>query len=167
MNGENLQRAIYDKLIGNATLMGLIDGVYADVQQVLDSGSDIPFPYVTIGSDSLATWDSKTFFGTDALCQIDVWSRANNFLEAKEIGSAITDVLHQQPLTIQDADHTITVLRKTASRSTTLPLTSRRSVMVATARWLNLLACARWTSLSLGSGLTRSSVTKHWAPPCC
>jgi len=109
MNGENLQRAIYDKLIGNATLMGLIDGVYADVQQVLDSGSDIPFPYVTIGSDSLATWDSKTFFGTDALCQIDVWSRANNFLEAKEIGSAITDVLHQQPLTIQDADHTMTV----------------------------------------------------------
>ena len=109
MNGDNLQRAIYDKLTNDATLMGLIQGVYADVQQVLDSGSDIPFPYVTIGSDNLAPWDSKTFFGTEALCQIDVWSRSNNFLEAKAIGSALTNALHQQPLTIQDADHVMTV----------------------------------------------------------
>lgn len=109
MNGDNLQKAIYNKLTGDATLMSLIDGVYADVEQSLDSGSDVPFPYVTIGSDNLLPWDSKTFLGTESLCQIDVWSRSNNFLEAKSIGSAITNALHQQPLTIQDADHVMTV----------------------------------------------------------
>jgi len=109
MNGENLQRAIYDKLTGDASLMALIDGVYADVQQPLDAGSDAPFPYVTIGSDSLSSWDSKTFLGTEALCQIDIWSRANNFLEAKAIGSAIVDALHHQPLTITGGSHVLTV----------------------------------------------------------
>lgn len=109
MNGDNLQRAIYSKLTSDATLMALIKGVYADVQQAEDSGAPAPFPYVTIGSDNLSSWDSKTFFGTEALCQIDIWSRANNFIEAKTIGSAITDALHQQPLTIADADHVITV----------------------------------------------------------
>ena len=109
MNGENLQRAIYSKLTGDASLMGLIDGVYADVVQPLDAGSDVPFPYVTIGSDNLAPWDSKTFLGTEAFCQIDIWSRSNNFLEAKAIGSAITNALHQQPLEISNANHVITV----------------------------------------------------------
>jgi hypothetical protein len=109
MNGQNLQSAIYDKLTSDATLTALIKGVYADVQQPLDSGSDAPFPFVTIGSDNLAPWDSKTFFGTEALCQIDIWSRSNNFLEAKSIGSAIHDALHHQPLTIADASHVMTV----------------------------------------------------------
>lgn len=109
MNGENLQRAIYDKLAGDVSLMALIDGVYADVQQPLDAGSNVPFPYVTIGSDNLAPWDSKTFLGTEALCQIDIWSRTNNFLEAKSIGSAITNALHHQPLTISGASHVMTV----------------------------------------------------------
>lgn len=108
MNGENLQRAIYSKLTADASLMGLIDGIYADVTQPFDAGSDALFPYVTIGSDNLASWDSKTFLGSEALCQIDIWSRSNNFLEAKAIGSAITNALHQQPLTISDASHVIT-----------------------------------------------------------
>jgi hypothetical protein len=108
MNGENLQSAIYGALTSDATLMALVTGVYADVQQPIDSGSNTPFPYVTIGSDNLGSWDSKTFFGTEALCQIDIWSRQNNYTEAKQIGSAITDVLHQQPLTIANASHVLT-----------------------------------------------------------
>lgn len=109
MNGDNLQRAIYSKLTGDATLMALITGVHSDVQHPDDAGSDSAFPYVTIGSDSLAPWDSKTFFGTEALCQIDIWSRQNNYLEAKAIGSAIYDALHHQPMTITDASHVMTV----------------------------------------------------------
>lgn len=109
MNGDNLQRAVYAKLTNDATLMAIIVGVYADVQQPSDAGSDAPFPYVTIGSDNLSSWDSKTFFGTEALCQIDIWSRSNNFIEAKEIGDAITNALHHQSLTITDASHVMTV----------------------------------------------------------
>lgn len=108
MNGDNLQRAIYSKLTGDTALMALIEAVYADVPQPGDAGSDGPFPYVTIGQDNLSSWDSKTFVGTEAICQIDVWSRSNNFLEAKAIGSAIVDAMHYQPLTITGATHVIT-----------------------------------------------------------
>lgn len=108
MNSENLQAAIYAKLTGNSALMALITGVYADVQQPLDAGSDAAFPYVTIGQDNASSWDTKTEFGTEALCQIDIWSRSNNFTQAKTIGSAITDALHQQPLTITGASHVLT-----------------------------------------------------------
>lgn len=108
MNSENLQSAIYTKLTGNSALMALITGVYADVQQPIDAGSDAAFPYVTIGQDNASSWDTKTEFGTEALCQIDIWSRSNNFTQAKTIGSAITDALHQQPLTITGASHVLT-----------------------------------------------------------
>lgn len=109
MNGDNLQKAIYSKLTGDATVSGLVTGVYADVQQPLDAGSDSAFPFITIGQDNLSSWDSKTFFGTEAVCQIDIWSRSNNFVQAKEIGSAIVNALHHQSLTIADASHVMTV----------------------------------------------------------
>jgi hypothetical protein len=109
MNGDNLQKAIYSKLTGDATVSGLVTDVYADVQQPLDAGSDAAFPFITIGQDNLSSWDSKTFFGTEAVCQIDIWSRSNNFVQAKEIGSAIVNALHHQSLTIADASHVMTV----------------------------------------------------------
>ena len=109
MNDDNLQKAIYAKLSADTALMSAIKGIYADVEQPSDAGSNDPFPYVTIGNDNHAPWDSKTFFGTQAICQIDVWSRKNNFLEVKQIGSMIREALHHQSLTIQDADHTMTV----------------------------------------------------------
>lgn len=108
MNSENLQAAIYSKLTGNSPLMALIKGVYADAQQPADAGALTDFPYVTIGQDNGASWDTKTTFGTEAICQIDIWSRSNNFTQAKTIGSAITDALHQQPLTITGASHVLT-----------------------------------------------------------
>lgn len=109
MNADNLQRAIFTKLTTDATVSGLIQGVYADVQQPLDAGSDAAFPFVTIGQDNISSWDSKTFFGGEAVCQIDIWSRANNFTQAKQIGSAIVDALHHQALTITNASHVLTV----------------------------------------------------------
>jgi hypothetical protein len=114
MNGENLQRAIYSKLIADTSLMALIQNVYADVEQPSDAGSNNPFPYVTIGNDSLVSWDSKTFVGTESICQVDIWSRQNNLTEAKTIGSAIVDALHYQTLTITGASHVITTQQSSA-----------------------------------------------------
>ncbi len=108
MKGAALQSAIYSVLSNDAALMALITGVYADIEQPNDSGSSSNFPYVTIGSDNLASWDSKTFFGTEAVCQIDAWSRSNNLLEAKNVGEAIVDALHCQPMTISGASHVLT-----------------------------------------------------------
>lgn len=109
MNADNLQRAIYSKLTGDATVSGLVTGVYADVQQPLDAGDSSAFPFITIGQDNLSSWDSKTFLGSEAVCQIDIWSRSNNFIEAKAIGSAVVNALHHQSLTIADASHVMTV----------------------------------------------------------
>ena len=114
MNGEALQQAIYSKLSGDAELMAMIRGVYAVVDQADDSGSDAAFPYVTIGRDSIVPWDTKTSFGAEAICQIDVWSRAGNYLEAKGIASAISNALHHQPLTIAGCSHVMTVEQSSA-----------------------------------------------------
>ena len=105
MNEAALQQCIYTALTGNAALMALITGVYADVQQPNLPENDSDFPYVTIGNDVLTAWDTNTDFGASASCQIDVWSRQNNFMEAKAVGSAINNALHYQPLTITGSHH--------------------------------------------------------------
>lgn len=109
MKGDALQSAIYGKLTGDAALMALIKGVYADVQQPNLPENDAAFPYVTLGNDQLSRWDTKTNFGVSADCQVDIWSRQNNFLEAKAVGSAIYAALHYQDLTITGAS-TVQVL---------------------------------------------------------
>lgn len=108
MRAADLQRSIYGALTGDATLMALITGVYADVQQPDLPEADSDFPYVVIGQDNLSPFDTKTDNGASALCQIDVWSRQNNLTEVKEIGSAIYNVLQKGALTIVGAHHVLT-----------------------------------------------------------
>ncbi len=108
MNSANLQIAIYDALTGDATLMALITGVYADVEQPDLPESEADFPYVVIGQDNLTPFDTKTDHGASALCQIDIWSRQNNLTEAKAVAKAIYDVLQKGSLTIADAHHILT-----------------------------------------------------------
>lgn len=110
MKSDALQTAIYSKLTGDATLMALITGVYADVEQPNLPEADSVFPYVTIGNDQITAWDNKTLNGASAICQIDVWSRSNNLIEAKAIGSAIHGALHHTALTITGASHIITMI---------------------------------------------------------
>lgn len=107
MNADGLQRGLYTRLVASSELMGLVKGVYADVPQSADGGSDSTFPYCTIGQDAIAGWDTKTSEGSIALCQIDIWSRSRNFLEAKEIASAITDALNDTTLTIPSSSHVL------------------------------------------------------------
>lgn len=108
MKGAQLQAAIYSALTGDPTLMGLITGVYADVIQPNLPENDADFPYVVIGKDNLSPFDTKTSNGSNALCQLDIWSRENNLLEVKKIASAIYDVLQKGSLTISGADHVLT-----------------------------------------------------------
>jgi len=105
MKGDALQRALYAKLTGDVALMALVEGVYADVQQPNLPEADSDFPYITIGNDQLTRWDTKSNLGVSADCQIDVWSRENNFIEAKAIGSAVYNALHYQALTITGAEN--------------------------------------------------------------
>ena len=108
MKGKQLQQAIYTALTGDATLMALITGIYADVQQPNLPEDDAVFPYVVIGQDSLTVFDTKTNNGVRALVQIDVWSRQNNLTQVKDIGSAVYDVLQKGDLTITGGHHILT-----------------------------------------------------------
>lgn len=108
MKADELQKALYGALSANAGLSALINGVYADVQQPNLPEDASAFPYVTIGQDNLSDDGTKTGEITDALCQIDIWSRSNNYVEAKEIGAAIFAALHKQSLSITGATHIAT-----------------------------------------------------------
>ena len=109
MNADALQRALYTKLTGDANIAAAVVGVYADVVQPNLPEDNADFPYITIGRDNLTPWDTHTEFGAEAICQIDVWSRSNNLIEVKEIGELIWIALHHASLTIDGADHTMTV----------------------------------------------------------
>ena len=108
MRGKELQEAIYAALTGDVTLMALITGVYADIQQPNLPEDDSNFPYVVIGADNLAEDSTKTDNGVRALVQIDVWSRQNNLTEAKDVGTAVYNVLQKGSLAITGAHHILT-----------------------------------------------------------
>ena len=105
-----LQSAIYSLLVGDATLMASVVTVTAVHPQPDDAGDEAEFPYVTIGQDVGDTFDSHTFLGTEVSAQIDVWSRSNNYIEAKTIAARIQALLHHQPLTITGMDHVLTTM---------------------------------------------------------
>lgn len=113
MNTGELQAAIYNKLTGDAAVMALVNGVFADKDQPTTPEDDADFPYIMIGEDQAAAWDTKTTFGVQAVCQIDVWSRQNNYIEAKGVSTAVYKALHYQPLTIVGADHVMTIVEST------------------------------------------------------
>lgn len=108
-----VQTAVYSAVSNDAAISALVTGVYADVPQPTEPDDDSIFPYVTIGQDIASPWDSKTYFGTETTVQIDVWSRSNNYIEAKQISELILAALHHQPLIITGADHTMTVHQNT------------------------------------------------------
>ena len=109
MNGANLQQSLYDAMIGDTALMAVVQGVYSDVQQPNLPENDAAFPYITFGTDTLTAFDTKTDDGTNALCQVDIWSRQNDLIEVKQIAQLLHDLFHHQDLTITGANHIITL----------------------------------------------------------
>lgn len=95
-----LQSAIYSVLNGDATLSGLVVGVYDDVPQAVDSGDPAQFPYVNIGEAVHTEWDTDTSRGDDATITIHTWSRYAGRKEVKQIQGAIYDVLHRSALAV-------------------------------------------------------------------
>lgn len=99
MNIE-VQQAIYNALTGNATLSGMITGVFDRVPQPTDAGSDADFPYITIGGDAVQPWDTDSSFGVDSRVTIHVWSRQRGRKETKEILDRVCAILHYQELIV-------------------------------------------------------------------
>ncbi len=91
-----LQKAIYERLTGDAPLMGQLagDGIY-----------DIPprsaaFPYLVLGPITTREPVIPVEDGTEHRLQMTVWSRVEGKKEALEISEAIEALLHDADLAL-------------------------------------------------------------------
>ena len=89
-----LQKAIYNKLSGDAGLTADITGVFDHVPQ--DQG----FPYITIGDISLKDWSSLTTIGFEGGMKIKIHSRYRGHKEARQIAEKIRQILHEGDISI-------------------------------------------------------------------
>jgi hypothetical protein len=88
-----LQKALYDRLAGDAALAALVQGVF-------DWAPDNqPLPYVQLGEDIVTDWSTNTFAGSEHRLTLHVWSYATGRQEAKTIMTEINRVL-AQPLVL-------------------------------------------------------------------
>jgi hypothetical protein len=108
-----IQSAVYSRL-NNTSITSLLSNAYGvsaiftDVPQADDSGSPGQFPYITIGNDTFAPYDTKDATGGNAVVQISIWSRVASDLQIKGIADAVYARMHRQPMTISGVTHITT-----------------------------------------------------------
>lgn len=106
-----IQQAIYAKLRTAAAIVALLaddlleaspsaPGVYDHVPQVPDSENAAYFPYVVIGDDTAAEFDTDDVNGQETTVTLHVWDRRRGRARAKQVIGAIYSVLHNQPLEV-------------------------------------------------------------------
>lgn len=111
MNPAALQTALYGVLTGDATLVALlstswgVNAIFSDVPQGDEAGDDAYFPYVTFGPETSVPFDWKGNSGAEAIVQINIWSRQNDYIQAKNIADRIHALLHKQALSISGCTH--------------------------------------------------------------
>lgn len=89
-----VQSAVYARLKGDATLTGMISGVYDYVPE------DATYPFVVIG-EALETPDNRHGgFGRQTVITLHAWSRYQGYAQVLRIGARVTELLDHQPLTI-------------------------------------------------------------------
>jgi hypothetical protein len=89
----SVQRAIYDILSQDRVLRDMVTGVFDDVPE------DQAFPYVQLG-DRTETNKPSTMLtqGRENTLTLHIWSRAKGYLEAKQIGNRVIELLDDVPL---------------------------------------------------------------------
>lgn len=97
-----VQAAVYARLTGDATLTGMISGVYDYVPE------NAAYPFVVIG-EALETPDNRHGgFGRETVITLHVWSQYEGYAQALRIGERVTALLDHQPLTIPTVSHIAT-----------------------------------------------------------
>ena len=92
-----IQKALYERLTGDANLMSAIVGVYDDIPQDLRQ-----FPYVVIGDSTVIEESTQTYTATMVNVNIHVWTVYSGKLQVKTIMQLIFLALDRQPLTLDD-----------------------------------------------------------------
>lgn len=102
MSEALIQTAITARLRAVPELVALLadgaDSITDYVDQDATPEDDSVFPYVTLGDDQHAEWDTDTSTGLDTDLQIHVWTRYRGRLTAKEIQAVIRTALDQHDL---------------------------------------------------------------------
>ncbi|MGI2036408.1 DUF3168 domain-containing protein [Rhizobium panacihumi] len=96
-----VQVALVKRLESIATAAG--ERVYDDVPPEADriNATGAAFPYISLGTGSLVPIDEEHFDRSRLEQEINVWSRAVGFSEAKGIAGEIRLALHEQDLLIE------------------------------------------------------------------
>lgn len=90
-----LQGVIVSRLKADATLAALIGGrVYDNVP------SNPTFPYISLGATDETSDDADCITALSISFQVDCWSRAVGFPEARKVADAVRRSLHEASLTL-------------------------------------------------------------------
>lgn len=104
-----LQAALYTRLNNFAALTAALGAnkVFDFVPETAQP------PYVVIGDDTAADWDTKTRFGWEFTVTLHAWSfEAAGRKEVKAILSHVFDALHQQEASISVAGFALVQIRR-------------------------------------------------------
>lgn len=92
---ERVRQAIFDSLEGMVVIYDDPIPVYDDVPQPMDGGADSAFPYIVIGDNTFAPWDTDTESGAEVTVTIHSWSRYSGRQEINRIHDAVYEILHR------------------------------------------------------------------------
>lgn len=95
---KEAQKLIFDTLSGSISAT-----VFDDVPDQPPGMPEDSFPYVVIGFDDAAPFDTDSWTGAQISIELHIWSRYEGKLEAKEIMAEIYNLLHRQSLAIAGA----------------------------------------------------------------
>ncbi|MFA7307145.1 MAG: DUF3168 domain-containing protein [Hyphomicrobium sp.] len=103
--GFALQKAIFEKLSGDASTLAALGGprIYDDAPARTE------FPFVTFGQSTERDWSTGSDEGYEHLVTLHVWSRARGRRETEIVIAAARAALHDQDLTL--AGHRLINLR--------------------------------------------------------
>ena len=94
---NELQKAIFDTLKGDAGQIGLLGGA-----KIYDRApANVVFPYITFGRTSIYDWSTGTESGTEQLITLHIWSKAKGKKETLDIMERAKALLHDQPLALE------------------------------------------------------------------
>lgn len=89
-----VQQAIYGAMTADATLMGMVTGIFDGPNQ------NQQLPYITIGESTGTADDLVIETGAQTTHTMQVWDKSQGMARVKQIMDRITVVLHRKQLTI-------------------------------------------------------------------
>jgi hypothetical protein len=89
-----LQKAVYDSLIGDVSVGGQLVPIYDSVPQ------DKEFPFIVIGDDVAIDFDTDDSTGFEVTATIHSYSDHRGMIETKQMQSIIYSILHKSSIDV-------------------------------------------------------------------